>query len=100
MKKNVFTEAYLNLLKNGHCKGVYQNDDGSVCILGALGSGHRLSIGEDGSFPWWESAVETLNVLAETVSITAWNDSPQTTQQEVLALLAQAESLMMSEDHG
>lgn len=89
-KSEVFTSAYLKLQKQGFCQGAYSNDKGNVCVLGSL---------DDAPFLGWEDFLTIMETLAETSSIVEWNDATERTKEEVLALLAQAESLLVSEEN-
>lgn len=67
--------------KHGHCKHMAKNSDGNACIVGAL------------SITWCLSSCAkvasylVLCVETPVVSITAWNDAPERTAEEVIAAL-------------
>lgn len=89
--KEVLTEIrdYYKKNPNGWIKGRFTDNEGGFCLDGAITS-HM-----DNGRPWrvWYPRYEACRVRLETLiddSLVAWNDAPERTREEVIALLDKA----------
>lgn len=78
----VLERAKLILNEYGWCQGTYGDDSVGYCIMGATSEACPRGIP-------WSSIVDTLQGLV-TCRLSAWNDAPGRTKEEVIDLLDSA----------
>ena len=82
-------EAARALVARGWCQGEYRDCYGKVCAFGAII--YSFPMGD----PAWHDAAKAANDAMTAIvggHVTAWNDAPGRTQEEVLAAFDQAVS--------
>lgn len=98
MKTNFFKNAIEYLKTHGHTKGVYENGHGQVCLLGACAKGNGRSADQFPNFNGEDTPLYDL--LSECIKgqeryydgVAAYNDRPERTEAEVIALLEKVDA--------
>lgn len=81
--KEVFENALKTLDRCGWCQYTFMNYKNEVCLVGAIHEGSVLS-----NLPIMSARMYLYTLLGE--SISAWNDDPQRTEEDVRLLLKRA----------
>ena len=68
------------MLRQGWGQGMSSLEPGKVCLLGAFGNYFGVGLGG-----WPDGCMETLQLLTEDL-VYYWNDAPERTQDEVVAV--------------
>lgn len=83
------------LVEKGWCQGVYADPAGRVCLHRALALGSLAAAGISVSVEWERAFIRVIALIPPCGArandrVQWWNDDPQRTQAEVLALLDRA----------
>ncbi len=93
-KLKIIREARKILLEKGWCRNFYEDITGRCCLIGAV-------IKQDSPE---DAESEVINLIAELVphkslNVTGWNDRPERTKEEVIALLDLSADFVQTEIH-
>lgn len=87
-------DAKERIEKNGHCKDQLWDEQGRCCIIGAVSRAHGPAgaavYNPDAYFAAMNSIRASIPADAPTQSIPGYNDLPETTKEDVLALFDRA----------
>ncbi len=72
-------------LKQGWCQGALKNQQGERCLLGAIRDS-SYAVGRENYNKFTQAALDILEVRGYLSSIATWNNAPERTQGEVVAL--------------
>ena len=97
---NPYREAITVLRTHGWTQGEPQDEEGSVCLLGALALAEFGQVflpwrrGDAGYIRWWNLTHPLQQLLhqetGEPWDVAKWNDRPSTSQEDVELLLKKA----------
>ncbi len=88
---NNLIDARDRLLTNGWIQGAYIDGNGASCLVGSLDSNEITE--KD-----YYNACCAVRIVLNQNSLTEWNDHPKRKKEEVIAILNQAASLVMSNE--
>lgn len=86
----LLSKAAVVLGERGWCQHALEDDDGRVCLVGAISYAHNGTsyLTTDGTKGMhWGAAVGVLMDRLGTATLGRWNDTPGRTKEEVIALL-------------
>lgn len=92
--KQLLQDAKEHIEKKGHCKGMLWDEEGRCCIIGAVSRVHgpvgTAVFNPDAYFAAMNSIRASIPADAPTQSIPGYNDRPETTKEDILALFDRA----------
>jgi hypothetical protein len=94
------------IAERGHCKEVYEDADGHLCLSGAIRAALLEKLGAQGiysallfphvSYQDWEDILNAMDRVNED-SVVRFNDSPGTSAEDVILLLKRSAEILEDE---